>query len=252
MSKLKMKDIRNAFFNGPVDKQIKAGNHSVKENKYYYKRYCLAELTDTEFIINPNNSYWPHGDWYGMWAGDLMYKFVNRGKEDKYFGLWSDDNQYPFVCNKGWGYGYPAIMFYGPLIIDRKTLKVKNAIDSKYVLAKLNKVRTLYRAQHMISCCEHFSIEIPNTVTSKLIGRILRNSYYSIENKVETLFKLPLDINHKQEIKKGLISAIAKTDRIYSIDNIRSAVEKYFTKENAPDLYEVLMPKWVVLHLEGK
>lgn len=253
MARLLMQDVRNAFFKSTTTSGVvKSGNHKVKENRYYYKENCLAELTDTELIINPNNRCWPRGAWGGRHAEALMHSFL-RLETNKDSSPWSEDNQYPFIYNDAsWGYGYgSATIFSGPLVIDRKTLKIKNVLDSKYVLSKVNKVRNLYKARHMINCCKHFDIEVPSTVVTKLVTRLVRD-YWGTELLLAILFKLPLNIDHKQIIKKGLISTIARAESIRTIDRIRSAIEKYFNREDDTDVFGALMPKWVVLHLEGK
>lgn len=243
--KVRMTDVVTAFFKYET---ATSGNHKTYEGKYYFCGYLLAEITKTKLIINPNKQQWPNMLWCGNYAHHLFQKYItdNKVTTESY---WL--SEYPFITNDGWCYVYRSMTFDFPLILNRRTKKIENKIDHKYVVYKFMHARNIYNIEKIVGCINHFSIKVPENITNRkkeiLCNRLTDEMAFS-DRTIDTLFKLKTNENDISNIKNAIKNKITKCTEFYYIDEIKKNIDKYF-KDDA-ELKSVLVPKYVELRFD--
>lgn len=242
--KIRMNDVVNAFFKYET---AKSGNHSTRGGIYYYSGYALAEINKTKLIINPFKQLWPKGKFCGVHASNLLQKYItgSTGRMDYWL------SEYPYIINSGWCYVYRSVKFDFPLVLNRRTKKIENKIDNKFIINKFMHARNIYNIDKIVGCINHFNIKVPENITSRkkeiLCNRLTDTMIFS-NMTIDTLFKLKTNENDIINIKNAIKNRISKCKEFYYIEEVKKNIDKYFKDDT--ELKSVLVPKYVELKFD--
>ena len=243
--KVRMSDVMTAFFKHQT---AASGRHKTENGEYYYCEYLLAKITKTKFIINPNKKAWPKGTFNGAYAAMLLRKYLTDRKIVK--SHWR--SEYPFISNKGWEYTYRSMIFDFPLVLDRKTNKIKNKIEYKYVIDKFKFARNIYNIDKIVQCIKHFDIKVPDDTMNRkkeiLCGHLSKERSPFSEMTLIVLLDLKTNDTDIINIKNAIKDYIVKCTNFNCAENVRKAIDKYF--KNDAGLLTELKPKYVELKFD--